>query len=855
MKILRWCAVLIVAMVSAAQPVHALDPARALTQYQNDHWQTDQGLPQNTVQAMTQTRDGYLWVGTLDGLARFDGADFTVFDAREHAELGSGSILALMQDADGNLWIGRAGAAVIFRDRKFRVAFSDEVTAGTSVWSFCQGPDGAVWAATNNGLVRWQGGAARVFHTADGLPTEKLRSVAFDTAGTLWIGTTGGGLVSYAGGHFRAFDPSNGFPHAEVRSVIADPVGGIWAATAGGGLAHVVGDTITKYTVADGLPSNQLSALARDAQGTLWIGTWGAGISRMTKGHVFSTLSSSGGLAADQIWSLYGDREGSVWVGTWVGGLNRLRDRRFQVFGVPEGLSHDNTRAVLTARDGATWVATAGGGVNRIVGDAVTTYRIKDGLPGDEASSLWEDPDGAMWIGTNTAGLARLSRGRITAFGLAQGLPGLDVRAILRDRRGTLWVSTMSGLVQFDGRRFVTVRAPGVPLDAVVTMLEDRAGTLWFGTSGNGLIQWRDGAFRVLTIKDGLASNKVLSLHEGVRGSLWIGTGAGITRLRDGRLVSIRVANGLWDGLAQTLLEDHLGYLWVTCNRGFFRVPMQELDGFADGTLKQVTSVSFGASEAMRSTTFAGGQSPSGAVDAQGLLWLPSYKGLVVVDPSQIPAAVVAPSARIEEIAVNGAKGPAASSVVLPPGRPTLTIHYTAATLSESKRVQFRWRMDGLPGEWQEVGTQHDAFIPNLAYGAYRFHIQASFDGQDWSESTPPISVNVQSYVYETTWFLVLMTVSVGVLVIGGIRWRLRQHRRREAELQARVNSALADVHVLQGMLPICAWCKKIRNDGGYWEQIEVYVRDHSAATFTHGICPECVNAFHNDKSEKPDAE
>ena len=457
-------AVLLVALAAGALPAEALDPTRALTQYQNDRWQTEQGLPQNTVQAMTETRDGYLWIGTLDGLARFDGVRFTVFDARTVPELGAGSVLGLMQDAEGNLWIGRSGAAVIYRDGRFRVAFGDEVTAGTTVWSFCQAKDGAVWAATNNGLVRWAKGATRVFRKADGLPTDRLRSVAFDRDGILWIGTTGGGLVSYSGGRFETRDPGNGFPHAEVRAVMPDPEGGIWAATAGGGLARVRNGRVTTYTVADGLPTDQLSALALDAQGTLWIGTWGAGLCRMRDGR-FSSLSSAGGLSADQVWSLHADREGSLWVGTWVGGLNRLRDRRFLVFGVPEGLSSDNTRAVLHARDGATWVSTAGGGVNRIVGNSVTTIRAKDGLPSDEASSLCEDRDGSIWIGTYTSGLARMKSGRITSFGVAQGLPSADVRALYQDRAGTLWVATMSGLARFDGRRFVAVVARGVPLD------------------------------------------------------------------------------------------------------------------------------------------------------------------------------------------------------------------------------------------------------------------------------------------------------------------------------------------------------------------------------------------------------
>lgn len=853
MKTLRWFSFLILVVITGAVPADALDPARALTQYQNDHWQTEDGLPQSTVQAITQTRDGYLWIGTLDGLARFDGAEFTNFDARAYPELGSGSVLGLMQDAEGNLWIGRSGGAVIYRDGKFRVAFGEDVIPG-AVWAFCQGKDGAVWAATNNGLVRWEKGTIKVFHTADGLPIERLRSVACDTDGTLWIGTTGAGLVSYAGGQFHAFDPSNGFPHAEVRAVLSDPAGGVWAATAGGGLARVLGGKVTTYTVADGLASNQLSALARDAQGTLWIGTWGAGLSRMIAGH-FSSLSASGGLAANQVWSLFGDGEGSLWVGTWVGGLNRLHDRRFLVFGAPEGLSHDNTRAVLHARDDAMWVATAGGGVNRIKDNIVTTFRMKDGLPSDETSSLFEDRDGSLWIGTNTAGLARLNHGRITVFGVAQGLPGSDVRAIHRDRAGTLWVATIAGLARSEGQRFAEVKVPGILLEAIVSIFEDHAGTLWFGTSAAGLIRLRDGQFHLLKTRDGLASNKVLSFHEDSRGTLWVGTGAGITRIRDDRMVSIRTSDGLWDGFAETILEDRAGNLWVTCNRGFYRVSRNELDEFAEGRRTRVTSVNYGASDTLRSTTFAGGQWPSGAVDSNGWLWLPSYKGLVIVDPLKIPASISAPSVRLEEVKANGVQRDAGPTVVFPPGPATLTIRYSAITLRDADRVHFRWRMEGLSSDWVDAGTQREALHPNLPYGHYRFQVIASADaGQTWSEPSTPLVVVVQPFFYQTTWFAVLVSLGGVFVVAGGLMWRLRQHRRREAELQARVNAALADVHTLQGMLPICAWCKKIRNDGGYWEQIEVYVHEHSAASFTHGICPDCVKQFDADKAEKPGA-
>lgn len=776
--------VLLFSLAAAARAGEALDPARKLSQYKIDTWQTEQGLPQNTIQAVLQTRDGYLWVGTMVGLVRFDGARFTVFDPRHEPDLGSRSILGLMEDAEGGLWVGRSGSALIYRQGRSERAFGEEVTDGKPVWSFCQAKDGVVWAATDNGLVRCERGRTRLYQKADGLPVDKLRSLAIDEQGTLWIGTTGGGLVSFAGGRFQAHSTATGFPHDEIRAVCADPAGGVWAATAGGGLARVRHGRIHSYTVADGLPTDQLTGLAFDAKGTLWIGTWGAGLCRMINGR-FSTLSSAGGLAGNQVWSLAADREGSLWVGTWAGGLNRLRNRHFVVLGAPEGLSHDNARSVLRGRDGATWVATAGGGVNRIEGDRITTIRTQDGLPSDETSSLCEAADGSLWIGTYTAGAARLKAGRITTYGRAEGLPGLDVRALCQDRGGTLWAGTMKGLARFDGRRFTPVRELGPALDGVVAILEDRAGTLWFGTLWNGLVRYEDGAFSVLTTKDGLVSNRILALHEDDRGSLWIGTGGGgINRLRNHRIAAIRTSDGLWDGMVQTILEDHQGALWMTCNRGFFRTSRAELDAFADGHAGKVASVGFGAGNALRSTTFAGTQLPSGAVDAAGRLWFPSFSGLVIVDPARLPGPPPPPPVRIEDASADGRTWTGAEAVVLSPGSGPLRIHYTAMTLIDAEQVRFRYRLDGLRDGWIEAGNQREAFFPSLPHGRYRFRVEASVDGTAWRAAPTTLEVTVQPFFFQTAWFIGLVVAGGLLVAVGGYRYRTLQFRRRQAEME-----------------------------------------------------------------------
>lgn len=759
------------------------DPGQALTQYRIDTWQTEQGLPLNTVQAMLQSREGYLWVGTGGGLARFDGLRFVTFEWSGIPQIASQPIYGLTQDAEGTIWIGHSEGVVTYREGRFRTVLSKQETESRRVWAFAQGADGSMWIASEAGLIHWNGAVQRIYRQSDGLPTTRLRSLAFDRAGTLWIGTTGGGLVAFDGNRFRAMTPDEGFPHLEVRSVLADPAGGVWAATAGAGLAHVQDGRIRTWSESDGLPTDQLTALALDRHGSLWIGTWGAGLSRMRGGH-FTSISSEGGLAGEQIWSVHADREGSVWVGTWVGGMNRLRDRDFVVLGSPEGLSHDNVRSVAIARDGAAWVTTAGGGLNRIHRGNITTWTTEDGLPSNETSCVYEDRTGTIWVGTYTGGLARMRDGRFDVFDTADGLPHIDVRVIYQDSSGTVWAGTALGLARFDGTGFTPVVPPGLSPEAVTTILEDRTGTLWFGTAGEGLLRYRDGRFDRLTREQGLVSNWIMALHEDRNGSLWVGTnGEGMNRIRGGRVAAIHPGDGLWDPIVQVILE-HEDHLWITCNRGFFRVPRKELDDFVEGRRASVTSTGYGPGDALRSTTFAGGHQPAGAVDREGHLWLPSFSGLVIVDPADLPGSAPPPRVLFEDVTVNGNRVTTLQRITVPPGGATIAIRYTGATLQNAERVRFRYLMEGASRDWVDAGTNREAFFPALPHGDYRFRVAASLDGQTWREASAALPIVVQPHFFQTRWFLLLAILGFVLAAAAVLRLRTRGLRNQQQEME-----------------------------------------------------------------------
>lgn len=757
-----------------------------LSRYKLDSWQADQGLPISAVHTVLQTRDGRLWLGTGGGLAQFDGLKFTEVHSAEVPALSRRPIFGLMEDREGRLWIGHAGGAARWHKGHFSTVLDASLVNNRRIWGFAQAPDGGVWGASDGGLVHWpagnpEGAPPQVFKTAQGLPTDRLRAVAFDRDGTLWIGTSGGGLVKRSGDRFEVLGTAQGFPHAEVRHLLADPAGGIWATTPGSGLVHLGPQGQRIYTVADGLPSNQLTHLSRDASGAMWIGTWGAGVSRWD-GQQFRTLGLKEGLGGEQIWSVHADLEGSIWVGSWNGGLNRLRPRGFPVVGQPEGLAGDNTRSVIAARNGALWVSTAGGGISRVSPGRIDNLGLKEGLPSLEMSALFEDPDGSLWLGSYTNGVSHWRDGRITTYGTDAGLPHVEVRSILRDRAGTLWVGTRSGLARWKDGRFEALTEPGSPSEGVITLFEDRAGTLWIGTTGEGLFSHREGRFSRLTRKEGLSSNWIMALYEDQPGSLWIGTnGEGLNRLKDGRVSAVRPTEGLWDGLAQVFLPDRHGRLWMTCNRGFYWVSLKELHARADGRIERVQSTGYGLGEALRSPTFSGGLQPAGAADAQGFLWLPSVKGLVRVDPDQLPSQPEPPPVRMVAASALGQPLPMADGVVLPAGEASaLTLRWAVGSVLHAQRVQLRYRLEGLSPDWIEVAGQRETTFPALGPGPYQFTLASSLDGQTWREGDT-LAITVEPRLVQARWFQLL--VGLALLVAAGLAYKLHTRRLHQRQL------------------------------------------------------------------------
>jgi len=765
--------------------VPGLDPTRQPSQYVHDIWMKDDGLPQNTVKQIIQTRDGYLWLATQEGLARFDGARFVVLNARHGAALPDNNVWTVLEDPDGGLWIGTPGGLVRMRDGSFTTYTTEDGLPANHVRALYRDRRGALWVATAGELSVFEGGRARVFRDQDGRTPKGGYSFLETRDGSLWIAADR--LYRLVGDRLASYGESEGLA-GRPSALVEGPDGALWAGTFGAGLARFDGARFTRLTARDGLPADLIYALLADRDGSLWIGTSGGGLARYRNGRL-QTLSDERGRLTNDVMSLFEDGEGNLWAGTNGGGLHRFKDGDFATFGQPEGLEVPTIACLFEATDGDLWIGTSAG-LFRRRGGGFTRFSKKDGLAGDAVFSLAEDQRGDLWIGTSEGGLTRRDRqGRFTTFTKTQGLEGSFVVSLLPDHAGGLWVGTNLGLSRFDGGRFVSYPGPlGGRSLLVSSLLEDRHGALWIGTHDGGLIRLQDGVSTTYTTREGLANNRVLSLREDRDGTLWIGTqGGGLSRLRDGAFTLYTTRTGLCSDTIFQILDDDRGALWMSSNDGIFRVTGDDLSAFAARRAGSVDCALYDRSDGIRTNECNGGSQPAGWKGRDGRLWFPTANGVVVVDPARLRRSPHPVPVVVEEFVAGGRRldRPAAGAPVsVPAGTAGCEIHYTALTFRAPEKVRFRYRLDGLDDDWVEAGTRRTAYYAHLPPGDHRFRVTARTGDGEWGQTGADLAFRLEPYFYQTVWFYAVCALGALLVAGGGYRVRIHQTRARERELE-----------------------------------------------------------------------
>lgn len=803
----------------------ALDRNTSIRHFGRRIWQTDEGLPQNSVTAILQTKDGYLWFATEGGLARFDGIQFTVFNRRNTPQLHSNQINSLYQDAQGVLWIGTSDGLTSFDGSRWAVYTQKNGLPDNNISSVLQDRQGVLWVVTADGLARNAQGKITSVTTSDGLPSGSVLSLAGDNDGTIWVATTGGigkanrdRIVTVYRGEVSALvkNPTGGLvaatqqgfaaikhgelspffkialgPDANVETLFAAQDGSLWMGTSTG-LTVWKQSAVEHYTVKEGLPSNSIHAVYQDREGSVWVST-DRGLARFIHGamQVFTTQE---GLSAPLVLSIYEDREGSLWLGTDAGGVTMLRNQKFISYTATDGLAGDNTKAVFQDRDGAVWIGTDGNGLSKFEQHKFTTIDTKDGLSSDIVLALAGDSQAGMWVGTPD-GLNHLVKKEISHVTSADGLEDDFIRSLLEDTDSSLWVGTRHGLTNWKNSHATTyTKLDGLSSDFIGALEKDKDGNLWIGTL-EGLNQRRDEKFLHYTVRQGLSNNVITALFADAAGVLWIGTkGGGLDRWQNGKLFIYDARTAIPENIYGILADDS-GSLWISSDRGIFRASIAELNAYADGHMHTVAISQYGTADGMPTSQCSSGGHPTVWKSLDGTLWFTTPRGITSIQPEQAAFNKVPPPVAIEQVSIDDAIAPSDKTLIIAPGHTRYAFRYAGLSFIAPQNVRFRYRLVGFDKTWIDAGTRRQAYYTNLKPGKYRFQVLAENNDNVWNDTGASFYFVVEPHVYQTGWFYLVVCFLVCLLAYELYRLRIHQVRTQFQAVLAERNRIAREIH------------------------------------------------------------
>jgi ligand-binding sensor domain-containing protein/signal transduction histidine kinase len=763
-------------------------------------WQTQDGLPENTVQAFAQTPDRYLWIGTSGGLVRFDGASFVVYDRDNTPEIRENSIFCLAVASDGSLWAGTDGAGLLrYKNGRFRSYRAAEGLTNDFVRAVFQTRDGVLWAGTDDGLFRLEGERLVRVDGQGKIPALAVHAIREDSAGNIWVG--GSIVISIRGDSWREYHLEGFGSATRVKSISETADGTIWVGTVSGlqRSSRAARDS-GRFELVPGIAST-VRALREDPNGILWIGTIGDGLLRYSDGRLTHVTAPDNPPSATVL-AIFTDNEQNIWAGMQTG-LMRLSKAAMSTFPLPDTANAD-FGTVYADPDGSLWVA--GTHLFRIDARRGRSELVPPPAPGIRVRSVFRDRTGSLWIGTEGDGVFRTHNGQQVQYTRRTGLVNDFVRAFAGARDGSVWIGTDEGVTHWhDGVLTNYLEKQGLAYFSVRAIAEDRSGDVWIGTE-RGVSHWRSGNFLQDKVTARLAQEKIWAIHEDRDGGLWFGTrGAGLFRWRDGKLTEFGTAEGLAAASIYQILEDQSGTLWMSGPNAILAVSRQDLDRLAEHPGFHPAVTLYGLSDGVEATQIYGGVAPAGSLTASGEVWFPSNRGPVRIAQTETRGESL-PKVVIEQALLDGRVTPVAKRIVAPPGEGKLQIVYAAIRLRSQERIRFRYMLENYDTEWTEAQRRREAFY-NLPPGKYKFRVQAFEMNMPDSVSEASVEIEWLPHFYRTAWFLAACTGLVLAGVFLAYRIRLKQvHSRFRAVLEER-NRVAREMHdtVIQGCASVSA--------------------------------------------------
>ena len=781
-------------------------------------WHVEDGLPEGRITAVQQSPDGYLWIGTPQGLGRFDGAQFKMFDLSHTPVQHDARVASLLAEKDGELWIGcECGDLLRYQRGRVRTLNPPLRMTGLAApgfvesrlatkedstrWMWNRGGDlvqdreGGVWCVIGGaGVARFQDERWTLFTPTNGLPVQNVERLTCDSDGQVWLAASSG-LYYFRKDHWLSPEGAN--PLSGPLPVIGPArEGGIWVASprgswiANGGTVRRFhnGEWQGKLSPTPWTPNSlrsQVTALLEDRSGRLWLGTLWGGVYYSDGAGRWQPLRTEGALSQCIITCLFEDRQGAIWVGTVGEGLHRVTRRPVTVIPLPAPAQENIVTASCVAHDGSVWVGTDGAGAFQYLNGSFAPFGRERGLTSEHVCSVFEDSRTNLWFGT-WGGLFKFKQGR---FARVAGPPelGLAVLAIFEDRAGGLWIGTPRGLICRRGEEFSVHRLhAGDNYDDIRSIAEDAAGGLWVGTIGQGLFRLQGDRVEQPGADRGFTSPSARSLHCDSTGVLWVGSdGTGLFRYQGGRFTLYTGADGLPCENISSLISDREGNLWIGSDNGIFACPLQRLRDYERGRSPALLMRRLSLEEGLGSQSCSGSGQPVSSCSADGRLWFPNMRGLAVFDPRNITGGRRALKVLVESVVADGKEllPDEVGELRVPSSVRRFEFHYTSPELASPQSVRFRHKLEGMDREWVEAGSRRVAYYSQLPPGEYQFLAMAGGTDGQWHQGARALSLHVVPGVWERRWIQVLTAlalagaVGASVFLIGRRRLRLKLER------------------------------------------------------------------------------